>query len=71
MARTTVPPDHSEFGGGPGLIDPEVRKGRVGMTTEQELLEIYATDPGAPPGDPATDPQKVDVNRVGLGGGSA
>lgn len=34
-------PDETEFGLGPGLIDPIQRKARA-ITTEQELQEIYA-----------------------------
>lgn len=50
MAYTadSIPSDHGEFSGGPGLIDPELRKDRV-LTPEQRLLEMYATNP-APPG---------------------
>lgn len=48
----TIPPDHSEFGGGPGLIDPVLRKDRV-LEGHQALLEIYATDPTDPQSDPA------------------
>lgn len=52
MPYKKVPDDHSEFGGGPGLIDPVLRKDR-NVTPEQELLEIYATDPSDPQSDPA------------------
>ena len=41
--KDTVPSDHSEFGGGPGLIDAEVRKDRD-ITATEGLMEIYATD---------------------------
>jgi len=34
-------PNESEFGLGPGMIDPQNRANRV-LTTEQELQEIYA-----------------------------
>lgn len=57
MAYNKAPSDHSEFGGGPGLVDPELRKDRA-LEPRDQLLEIYATDPGAPEGtrdwDPAT-----------------
>jgi hypothetical protein len=45
MAYNKAPVGHTEFGGGPGLIDPEARKDR-NLTGEQQLMEIYATDPG-------------------------
>lgn len=41
-----IPPDHSEFGGGPGMIDPMVRQDRA-LEGHQELWEIYATAPSA------------------------
>lgn len=49
MPRTRAPRDHSEYGGGPGIIDPVRRADRaigqaVGVAGE-ELMEIYATDP--------------------------
>lgn len=53
MARTKAPKGDTEFGGGPGLIDPERRKERVigqaaGPLVQgvaEELWEIYATNP--------------------------
>lgn len=44
MVYRKAPKDHSEFGGGPGLIDPESRKDR-NLTNEEQLLEIYASNP--------------------------
>lgn len=47
MAYTadSIPSDHGEFSGGPGMIDPEVRKDREGLEPYQRLWEIYATNP--------------------------
>jgi len=42
-----IPLDHSEFGGGRGLIDPERRRQRR-LEPHEEMLEIYATDPALP-----------------------
>lgn len=53
MGYKKAPKGHTEFGGGPGLIDPVLRKDRV-VTAEQELMEIYATNPMDPEADPAT-----------------
>lgn len=53
MPYKKAPSTHTEFGGGPGLIDPVLRKDRL-LTGEQELLEIYATDPTDAQSDPAT-----------------
>ena len=53
MAYNKAPADHTEFGGGPGLIDPQRRKDRV-LEGHEELWEIYATDPSDPQSDPAT-----------------
>jgi hypothetical protein len=46
-SRETIPSNHTEFGGGPGLIDPEKRKDRELLGYER-LWEIYATDPTPP-----------------------
>ena len=46
--RDTIPKSHGEFSGGPGLIDPEVRKDRVALTNEDRLREMYATNPDPP-----------------------
>jgi len=40
--KDSIPPGHTEFGGGPGLIDPENRKDR-NLTNEERLMELYAT----------------------------
>lgn len=53
MAYNKAPADHSEFGGGSGLIDPMRRADRA-ITPEESLMEIYATDPSDPQSDPAT-----------------
>lgn len=53
MPRVKAPKDHSEFGGGGGLVDPVRRADRIvgsaaGPTPQgvaEELWEIYATDP--------------------------
>lgn len=54
----SIPKDHSEFGGGPGMIDPERRADRV-LEPHEELWEIKATNPGA-----TEDPQEVPVPRT-------
>lgn len=41
MARIEDEDEASEFGGGPGLIDPVSRQDRL-VSAEQELQEIYA-----------------------------
>lgn len=53
MPYKKAPKGHTEFGGGPGLIDPVLRKDRV-ITAEESLMEIYATNPMDPEADPAT-----------------
>ncbi len=42
--RESIPDDHSEFGGGPGLIDPVLREDRL-LTPEQQRMEIMFTNP--------------------------
>lgn len=44
--KDSIPNDHSEFGGGPGMIDPEARKDRA-LEPYQELWEIHATNPAS------------------------
>jgi hypothetical protein len=56
MAYRKAPKDHSEFGGGPGLIDPESRADR-NITNEEALLEIYASNPN----DAKTPLEEVDL----------
>ena len=56
MVYKKAPDGHTEFGGGPGLIDSEARKDRS-VTAEEELMEIYASNPL----DPEFDPASVDL----------
>lgn len=51
-----VPKDHSEFGGGPGLIDPVLRADRAGLREYELLREIYAHNPGGGGPEDGTDP---------------
>lgn len=60
MAYSKVPSGHSEFGGGPGLIDPEARRDR-NLTGEESLLEIYATRPHAREGSASYDPATANL----------
>jgi hypothetical protein len=53
MPRKKAPADHTEFGGGPGLIDPVSREDR-NVSARDQLMEIYATNPNDPEADPAT-----------------
>lgn len=53
MAYNKAPADHTEFGGGPGLIDPMRRSDRA-ISPEESMMEIYATDPSDAQSDPAT-----------------
>jgi hypothetical protein len=53
MPRKRAPIDHTEFGGGPGLIDPVLREDRL-VSANDQLKEIYATNPNDPEADPAT-----------------
>lgn len=53
MTYKRTPAGHTEFGGGPGLVDPERRKDRA-LEPHEELWEIYATNPMDPEADPAT-----------------
>lgn len=46
-SRDSIPDDHTEFGGGPGLIDPELRKDRV-LSAEDQRMEIMFTNPAPP-----------------------
>jgi len=48
---------HTEFGGGPGLIDPASRAARE-VTPEQMMMELYASDPDDP---------KVDLSKTPIG----
>lgn len=58
MPYRKAPTGHSEYGGGPGLIDPEVRKDRA-LSSADELIEIYSTNPT----DPDTSPEDVDIHQ--------
>lgn len=58
MSYAKAPSDHGEFSGGPGLIDPERRKDRQ-VTAEEELVELYATNPA----DPNSEPSTVDLDK--------
>lgn len=51
MPYNKVPADHSEFGGGPGLIDPVLRKDRL-LSPEQERMELMFTRPDDPSSTP-------------------
>lgn len=42
----SIPRDHSEFGGGPGMIDPQRRADRV-LDPHEEGWEIKATNPAS------------------------
>lgn len=53
MPYKKAPKDHSEFGGGPGIIDPVLRADR-NISAEESLIEIYATHPNRADSDPAT-----------------
>jgi hypothetical protein len=62
MAYTgaSIPEDHTEFGGGPGLVDPQLRKDRVfDSQPYAELWEVYATNPA----DENSDPETVTLER--------
>jgi hypothetical protein len=59
-------PNESEFGLGPGLIDPQLRANRA-LTAEQELQEIYAlpkTFDGAANGIPAAEQATTPLPRL-------
>lgn len=58
-----IPADHTEFGGGPGLIDPQRRKDRV-LEPHEEIWEIKATNPSVADEDLA----EVPIPRVLKGG---
>jgi hypothetical protein len=61
MVYRKAPAGHTEFGGGPGLIDPEARKDRA-LTAEESLMEIYATRPDSQQGAAGYDPATADLN---------
>jgi hypothetical protein len=49
---------NSEFGGGPGLIQPEQY---LAETHQQELMELYATNPSGENGSETTDVARTRV----------
>lgn len=51
MPYSKAPKDHSEFGGGPGLIDPVLRADRL-LRPEEERMEIMFTRPDDPNSNP-------------------
>lgn len=53
MVYPQTPEGHSEFGGGPGLIDPALRKARI-LSSDEERMEIVATDPADAGSEPTT-----------------
>ncbi len=56
MSYSKAPSGHTEFGGGPGLIDPELRKDR-NLTAEEEMMEMKLSNPN----DANTAMQDVDL----------
>lgn len=58
-SKGSIPPDHSEFGGGRGLIDPVRRADRV-LEPYEQLMEVYATDPY-----PTVDPETGEITPEG------
>lgn len=60
-SRESIPKSHTEFGGGPGLIDPVLRADR-NLTPEQELMEIYATNPSGGQGATGATPEEMAAN---------
>jgi len=57
MAYRKAPKDHTEFGGGSGLIDPESRKDR-NLSPYEEMLEMKLSNPN----DAKTPVEEVDLN---------
>jgi hypothetical protein len=47
MPYKKIPPEHSEFGGGPGLIDRERRRDRA-LSSAERRMELMFTDPTDP-----------------------
>lgn len=56
-----APSGHTEFGGGPGIVDPAARDARAFHASESHIpiSEFYATNPA----DPDSDPQTVPLER--------
>lgn len=46
-SKDSIPKGHTEFGGGPGMIDPMRRADRV-LEPHEQLWEVYATNPAPP-----------------------
>jgi len=59
MPYKKAPAGHTEFGGGEGLLDEEVRKDRA-VSNDDMLMELYASNPM----DPATPIQETDLYAV-------
>lgn len=62
-SRESIPRDHTEFGGGPGMIDPVLRTDRV-LEPYQELWEIYATDPTGGEGAIGSTPEEIAAKKA-------
>lgn len=43
--KDSIPATHTEFGGGPGMLDPVLREDRVHVEPYHAMWEIYATNP--------------------------
>lgn len=59
MPYKKAPKGHTEFGGGEGLIDPQVRKDRA-VEPWQALMELHASNPM----DPTTEISETNLNAV-------
>lgn len=59
MPYKKAPAGHTEFGGGPGLIDPEARKDRA-VEPWEAAMEMRASNPL----DPKTPIQETDLTAV-------
>jgi hypothetical protein len=62
MPYVTAPSDHTEFGGGGGIMDPKAREDRAFHPNREShipITEFYATNPA----DPDSDPTKVPLSR--------
>lgn len=64
MAYQKAPADHTEFGGGPGIMDTEARKDRAFRGDQQHIpiTEVYATNPADPNSDPTSVPLERERN---------
>lgn len=61
--KDSIPRGHTEFGGGPGLIDPEMRKDRR-LRPEQRMWELYATNPAGPETAHGSTPEAIDARQA-------